>query len=95
MSQVERLDDLWMIKIMIDESSVNTSPVNGDFIIEEILVKAMTPACAADKWSSHTGRKLRHVSQRGKPESLVQFEAIIEDNLEKYKLQVFECSILV
>jgi hypothetical protein len=95
MPQVKRLDDLWMIKVMIDESSVNTSPVSGSIIVEETLVKAMTPACAADKWSSHTGRKLRHVSQRDKPESSVQFEAIVEDDLEKYKLQVFECSVLI
>lgn len=71
------------------------SPISGPIIIEQILVQAMTAACAADKWASHSGKKLRHISQRNKPESSVQFEAAIEtDESVSYKLQIFEAIVI-
>lgn len=95
MSRIERLDDLWVIKILVEDSSTVMSPTSGPIIIEQILVQAMTAACAADKWALHSGKKLRHISQRNKPESSVQFEAAIEtDEPVSYKLQIFEAIVI-
>jgi|WetSurMetagenome_2_1015567.scaffolds.fasta_scaffold55553_2 hypothetical protein len=95
MSQVKRLDDLWVIKILVEDPSTVMSPISGPIIIEQILVQAMTAACAADKWASYSGKKLRHISQRNKPESSVQFEAAVEtDEPIKYRLQIFEAVVI-
>ena len=94
MSQVKRLDDLWVVKVLEDSSAI-MSPISGPIIIEQAIVQAMTAACAADKWASYSGKKLRHISQRNKPESSVQFEAAIEtDEPIKYKIQIFEAEVI-
>jgi hypothetical protein len=85
-----RLSDLWRVQ-----------ELRGSLLLEDPkLVRAMTPACAAEKWATFHQVQLRHVSQRhlsdSDPESKVLFEALVL-NAElpgERRIQIFEVEVI-
>lgn len=93
MAQFTTLADLWSVQV-----TKVTQGFPGEEVVVEV-VKALTPACAAEKWASFHKAQLRHVSQRDLPSgSTSLFEAVvltIDGVPTQDRLRVFDALVLI